>query len=89
MNDDGTPLSLTGYRIIRESRRTTTRAQSRVDNPGLTRYVIERLPPATYYFIGDGAIGARRERVLERSGAADSLTHQASVPGARPRARDA
>lgn len=50
-NDDGTPLKLTGYRIywgVTEGYYTNSVT---LDNPGLTRYVIEQLAPATYYFV--------------------------------------
>ena len=50
-NDDGTPLKLTGYRIywgITEGHYTNSVT---LDNPGLTRYVVEQLEPATYYFV--------------------------------------
>lgn len=50
-NDDGTALKLTGYRIywgVTEGHYTNSVT---LDNPGLTRYVVEQLAPATYYFV--------------------------------------
>jgi hypothetical protein len=51
MYDDGTPLKITGYRIywgLVEGHYTNSVT---LDNPGLTRYVIEQLTPATWYFV--------------------------------------
>jgi hypothetical protein len=51
MNDDGTPLKLTGYRIYWGLSADNLTSSVTLDNPGLTRYVVEQLPPATYYFV--------------------------------------
>ena len=51
MNDDGTPLKLTGYRIYWGLTEGHYPNSVTLDNPGLTRYVIENLAPATYYFV--------------------------------------
>jgi hypothetical protein len=51
MNDDGTPLRLTGYRIYWGITEGHYPNSVTLTNPGLTRYVVEQLPPATYYFI--------------------------------------
>jgi hypothetical protein len=50
-NDDGTPVKLTGYKIywgLTEGHYTSSVTLS---NPGLTRHVVEQLPPNTYYFV--------------------------------------
>jgi fibronectin type III domain protein len=49
-NDDGTPLKLTGYRIYWGLTKDNLTNSVTLDNPGLTRYVIEQLKPATYFF---------------------------------------
>ena len=50
MNEDGTPLKLTGYRIY-WGLQADNLTQSVTLEPGLTRYVVEQLKPATYYFV--------------------------------------
>jgi Fibronectin type III domain len=50
-NDDGTPLTLTGYRIYWGESEGHYPHSVTVSNPGLTRYVVEQLPPATWYFV--------------------------------------
>jgi len=50
-NDDGTPLKLTGYRIYWGVTEGYYPNSVTLDNPGLTRYVVEQLAPATYYFV--------------------------------------
>jgi hypothetical protein len=50
MNEDGTPLKLTGYRIYWGLQADNLTESVTVD-PGLTRYVVEQLKPATYYFV--------------------------------------
>jgi hypothetical protein len=50
-NDDGTPAKLTGYRIYWGVTEGNYPNSVTLNNPGLTRYVVEQLPPATYYFI--------------------------------------
>jgi len=50
-NDDGTPLKLTGYRIYWGITEGHYPNSVTLTNPGLTRYVVEQLSPATYYFI--------------------------------------
>jgi hypothetical protein len=50
-NDDGTPLQLTGYRIYWGLTEGYYTDSVTLDNPGLTRYVVEHLEPATYYFV--------------------------------------
>jgi hypothetical protein len=51
MNDDGTPLTLTGYRIYWGHAEGHYPHSVTVTNPGLTRYVVEQLTPAQYYFV--------------------------------------
>jgi hypothetical protein len=60
MNADGTPLSLTGYRIYWGQQKDYYTSSVTLDNPGLTRYVIEQLEPAKYYFVAT-ALSARGE----------------------------
>jgi Fibronectin type III domain len=50
-NDDGTPLKLTGYRIYWGLSDGNYPHSVTLDNPGLTRYVVEDLTPATWYFV--------------------------------------
>ncbi len=50
-NEDGTPLVLTGYRIYWGQQKGYYTSSVTVQNPGLTRYVIEQLEPATWYFV--------------------------------------
>jgi hypothetical protein len=50
-NEDGTPLKLTGYRIYWGERADNLTNSVTLDNPGLTRYVVEQLKPATWYFV--------------------------------------
>ena len=50
-NEDGTPLSLTGYRIYWGVTKDNLTDSITLNNPGLTRYVVEQLKPATYYFV--------------------------------------
>jgi hypothetical protein len=49
--EDGTPLRLTGYRIYWGQQKGYYTSSVTVDNPGLTRYVVEQLPAATWYFV--------------------------------------
>ena len=51
MNEDGTPLKLTGYRIYWGQQADNLTESVTLNNPGLTRYVVEQLKPATYYFV--------------------------------------
>jgi hypothetical protein len=50
-NEDGTPLNLTGYRIYWGLTKDNLTDSVTLNNPGLTRYVVEQLKPATYYFV--------------------------------------
>lgn len=50
-NDDGSSLKLTGYRIYWGLTADNLTSSVTLDNPGLTRYVVEQLKPATYYFV--------------------------------------
>ena len=51
-NADGTPLTdLSGYTIyVGTISNTYEYREIRLDNPGLTAYVVENLEPGTYYF---------------------------------------
>jgi hypothetical protein len=51
-NADGTPLmDLAGYNIyVGTSSETYDYRQVRLDNPGLTAYMVENMNPGTYYF---------------------------------------
>jgi hypothetical protein len=51
MNDDGTPLKITGYRIYWGLSEDHYPHSVTLDNPGLTRYVVEQLKPAKWFFI--------------------------------------
>jgi hypothetical protein len=51
MNEDGSPLKLTGYRIYWGLAADNLTSSVTLNNPGLTRYVVEQLKPATYYFV--------------------------------------
>lgn len=49
---DGLPLTnLAGYRVLWGTTRGTYPNSVRLTNPGLTRYVVQNLAPATYYFV--------------------------------------
>ena len=51
LNDDGTPLvDLAGYKIYYGKSSGSYTDQIRIDNPGLTSYVVSDLTPDTYYF---------------------------------------
>lgn len=51
-NEDGTPLmDLAGYKIYFGVSQGNYPNQIRVDNPGLTTYVVDNLSPDTYYFV--------------------------------------
>jgi hypothetical protein len=50
-NTDGSPLNnLSGYRIYYGTNAGALDQTVQINNPSVTRYVIERLSPATYYF---------------------------------------
>jgi hypothetical protein len=51
MNDDGSPLRLKGYRIYWGLTEDNLSHSVTLDNPGLTRYIVEQLTPATWYFV--------------------------------------
>ncbi len=50
-NEDGTPLTLTGYKIYWGLTEGHYPHSVTVQNPGLSRYVVEQLTPATWYFV--------------------------------------
>jgi hypothetical protein len=50
-NVDGTPLKLTGYRIYWSQSKDHFSHSVTLTNPGLTRYVVDQLAPATWYFV--------------------------------------
>jgi len=50
-NDDGTPLALTGYRIYWGEAEGHYPYSVTLNNPGLTRYVVEQLTPSRWYFV--------------------------------------
>jgi hypothetical protein len=50
-NTDGSPLTnLAGYRIFYGTRSRQYDHEIRLDDPGITTYVVENLVPGTYYF---------------------------------------
>jgi hypothetical protein len=50
-NSDGSPLmDLAGYTIYYRNESGGYSYDIRIDNPGLTTYVVDQLTPATYYF---------------------------------------
>ena len=51
VNEDGTPARLTSYRIYWGNTRGNYPHMVNLDNPGLARYVVEQLTPATWYFV--------------------------------------
>ena len=51
LNEDGSPLKLTGYRIYWGLKADNLTNSVTLNNPGLTRYVVEELKPATWYFV--------------------------------------
>lgn len=51
-NTDGSPLDdLTAYKIYYGVNQGTYPNQIRIDNPGVTTYVVENLSPNTYFFV--------------------------------------
>jgi hypothetical protein len=50
-NDDGSPLRLTAYRVYWGNARGNYPHSVTLDNPGLSRYVVDQLSPATWYFV--------------------------------------
>ena len=58
-NEDGSPLKLTGYRIYWGPSDDQFTHSVRVDNPGLTRYVVEELSAGTWYFVATALSGDR------------------------------
>lgn len=51
-NEDGTPLSdLAGYNLYYGTTSGSYPNQIRVDNPGITSFVVTNLSPNTYYFV--------------------------------------
>jgi hypothetical protein len=50
-NDDGTPLTLTGYKIYWGLTEGNYSHSVTLANPGLTRHVVEQLPADTWYFV--------------------------------------
>jgi hypothetical protein len=51
LTEDGKPLKLKGYRIYWGPMEGYYPYSVTVKNPGLTRYVVEELAPATWYFV--------------------------------------
>ena len=50
-NSDGSPLmDLAGYKIYYRKNSGPYEEATRIDNPGVTTFVVEQLSPATYYF---------------------------------------
>ena len=58
LNDDGTPLQLTGYRIYWGLTEGHYPHSVTLTNPGLTRYVVEQLAPAKWYFVATAVSAA-------------------------------
>ena len=51
-NNDGSTLTdLAGYKIYYGTSQGVYPNQVRIDNPGLTNYIVENLAPDTYYFV--------------------------------------
>jgi hypothetical protein len=50
-NDDGTPLTLTGYKIYWGLTEGNYPHSVTLENPGLTRHVVEQLSADTWYFV--------------------------------------
>lgn len=64
-NDDGTPLTdLAGYRVYYGRDRDNLTQVVELDNPGLTRYVIENLSPDRWFFAmtAVNSVGAESNR---------------------------
>lgn len=69
-NSDGSTLrNLAGYRILYGTSSSSLNRSIDVNNPGLTRYVVENLSPATYYFavVAYTSSGAESERSAVKS----------------------
>jgi hypothetical protein len=65
-NADGSPLTdLSGYNIyVGASSNSYEYREIRLDNPGLTAYVVENLEPGTYYFAATAFNSSRIESAL-------------------------
>jgi len=51
-NEDGSPLTdLAGFKIYYGTNSGSYSTPIRIDNPGITTYVVENLTPTTYYFV--------------------------------------
>jgi hypothetical protein len=51
-NDDGSTLTdLAGYKIYYGTNSGSYSTPIRIDNPGISTYVVENLTPTTYYFV--------------------------------------
>lgn len=58
-NEDGSSLTLTGYRIYWGRSEGNYTHSVVLDNPGLTRYVVEKLAAGTWYFVATALSGDR------------------------------
>lgn len=56
-NDDGSPLKLTGYRIYWGPSDEDFTHSVVLENPGLTRYVVDQLTAGTWYFVATALSG--------------------------------
>jgi hypothetical protein len=70
-NADGTPLTdLTGYRIYYGRHKRRLDRTIDLDNPGLTRYLVEGLPPGRWYFamtsFNRKGVESRRSEVVSK-----------------------
>lgn len=64
-NTDGSTLTnLSGYRIVYGTSSSKLDKSISITNPGITRYVIENLSPATYYFAVKAVTSAGTESAL-------------------------
>lgn len=65
MNTDGTPLDdLTAYKIYYGTTPGSYPNEIRINNPGITSYVVENLSPATYQFVATAVNSAGVESVF-------------------------
>ncbi|MGH8176340.1 MAG: putative Ig domain-containing protein [Steroidobacter sp.] len=49
-NTDGSPVNLAGFTVLYGTSQSALHQSVRINNPGLNTYVLDSLPPGTYYF---------------------------------------
>jgi hypothetical protein len=79
-NSDGSPLrGLAGYVIYYGRRSGTYTDEIRIENPGITSYVVMNLSPATYYFVATSFNVSVRKVRIPRKSSGRSITSTARI----------